>query len=194
MPTTTSVRTTCLQRWQFPHIKHFLALPELKALHVVSFFFKLKEYFPNLSGKLIFVPNLKQLEIFSNFSCMFLNPNIFFFNLNSNWSNLLYLWNLQEQVKKAFCYQKLFWPFTVRTNCSSDLKFFPNSRPSGSNFKKFSWSQEQFFLTVGQNNFGNKIPWLLFFLYVNMSNLNVNPSKSSTIWLHNNEFIKWYCK
>ena len=26
--------------------------------------------------------------------------------------------NLQEQVKKTFCYQKLFWPFTVQTNCS----------------------------------------------------------------------------
>ena len=29
---------------------------------------------------------------------------------------------LQEQVKKAFCYQKLFWPFTVWINCSGDLK------------------------------------------------------------------------
>ena len=27
-----------------------------------------------------------------------------------------------------------------------------------SSFKSFSWSLEQFFLTVGQNNFGNKIP------------------------------------
>ena len=54
--------------------------------------------------------------------------------------------NLQEQVKKAFCYQKLFRPFTVWTNFSSDLK-------------KFSRSLEQFILTVGQNNFGNKIPF-----------------------------------
>ena len=64
---------------------------------------------------------------------------------------------LQEQVKKTFCYQKLFWPFTVRTNCSSILKIFTNSRSSASSFKKLSWSLEQFFLTVGQNNFGNKI-------------------------------------
>ena len=64
--------------------------------------------------------------------------------------------NLQEQVKKAFCYQKLFWPFTVWINCSSDLNFFFNSRPSASNFKSFSQSLEQFFLKVGQNNFGNK--------------------------------------
>ena len=33
-----------------------------------------------------------------------------------------------------------------------------NSRHS--NFKSFSWSPEHFFLTVGQNNFGNKIPFL----------------------------------
>ena len=38
--------------------------------------------------------------------------------------------NLQEQIKKAFCYQILFSTFTVRTF---------------------------FFLTVGQSNFGNEI-------------------------------------
>ena len=38
--------------------------------------------------------------------------------------------------------------------------FFANSRPSVSNFKSFSQSLDQFFLTVGQNNFGNKIPFL----------------------------------
>ena len=75
--------------------------------------------------------------------------------------------NLQEQVKKAFCYQKLFWPFTVWINFSSDLKIFANSRPSASNFKTFSRSLEQFFLTVGQNNFGNKIPMLaIWILYI----------------------------
>ena len=36
-------------------------------------------------------------------------------NLNSNSSNLLDLRNLQEQVKRAFCYHKFFWPFTVQT-------------------------------------------------------------------------------
>ena len=79
----------------------------------------------------------------------------------------------QEQVKKAFCYQKLFWPFTVWINCSSDLKNFASFQPSASNFTSFSWSLEQFFLTVGQNNFGNKIPlfwsdqFLLFFRIAN---------------------------
>ena len=52
--------------------------------------------------------------------------------------------NLQEQVKKAFCYQKLFWPFTAWINCSSDLKNFANSRPSASNFKSICQSLEYF--------------------------------------------------
>ena len=53
----------------------------------------------------------------------------------------------------------MFWPFTVSINCSSHPKYFANSWPSASNFKCFSQSLEQFFLTVGQNNFGNKIPF-----------------------------------
>ena len=55
---------------------------------------------------------------------------------------------LQEQVRKASCYRKLFWPFTVRINCSSHLKIFENSWPRIS----------KVFLTVGKNNFSNKIP------------------------------------
>ena len=39
---------------------------------------------------------------FLTFPAFFLNPNIFS-NLNTNWSNLLDMRNLQEQVKKAFC-------------------------------------------------------------------------------------------
>ena len=37
---------------------------------------------------------------------------------------------------------------------------FTNSWPSTSNFKMGSQSLEQFFLTAGQNNVGNKIPFL----------------------------------
>ena len=69
--------------------------------------------------------------------------------------------NLQEQVKKAFCYQKFFWPFTVWINCSSDLRNIANSWPSASNFKSFSRSLVQFFLKVVQNNFDNKIPFFV---------------------------------
>ena len=83
-------------------------------------------------------------------------------------SNLLDMRNLQEQVKKAFCYQKLFWPFTAWINCSSDLKYFANSRLSAYNFKIFTRSVEQFFLTVSQNNFGNKIPFMLH-MYISAS-------------------------
>ena len=92
---------------------------------------------------------------------MFLNLNIFF----PIWILIVLIYlldmrSLQEQVKKAFCYQKLFWPFTVWINCSSDLK----------HFKSLSRSLEQFFLTVGQNNFGNKIPFsvLTSFIFYRM--------------------------
>ena len=100
-----------------------------------------------------------QMLSFLTFPACFSIP-IISSNLNSNCSNLLDMRNLQEQVKKAFCYQKLFWSFTVWINCFSDLKNFANSRPTALNFKSFSRSLEQFFLTVGQNNFGNKIPLL----------------------------------
>ena len=80
--------------------------------------------------------------------------------MNSNCSNLLDMRNLVEQVKKAFCNHKLFWPFTVWIHCPSDLKNVANSPPSALNYKSFSRSLEQFFLTVGQNSFGNKIPFV----------------------------------
>ena len=53
------------------------------------------------------------------------------------------------------------------------LKNFANSLPSASNFKSFSRPLEQFFLTVVQNNFGNKIPFL----------------KNS--WIHIKSFTSW---
>ena len=100
------------------------------------------------------VSSLEQI-IFSNFSCMFLSPNCFCqFELNC--SNFIDLRNLQEQVKRVLCCKKLFWPFTDQANCSNYLKIFANTRPSALNFKSFSWSLQQLFLTVGQNNFCNK--------------------------------------
>ena len=61
----------------------------------------------------------------------------------------------------------MFWPFTLWINCSSDLKHLANSWPSALNFKSFSRSLQQFFLTVGQNNFSNKIPDLFLLLIHN---------------------------
>ena len=78
---------------------------------------------------------------------------IFFSNLNYDCSILLDIKNLQEQVKKAFCYWKLFWPFSVWINCSSHLKNFANSQPSALNFKSFSRSLEIFFLTARSEQF-----------------------------------------
>ena len=95
--------------------------------------------------------------------------------------------NLQEQVKKAFCYQKLFCPFTVWMNCSSDLKIFADSQPSASNFKSFSQSLDQFFLTVHQNNFVNKISftliWLQFFKFQPITMKLYNQDCRSGLWV-----------
>ena len=82
--------------------------------------------------------------------------------MNSNCPNLLELWETsRNKLKKTFCYQKLFWPFIVQMNCSSDVKIFAqilDLQPRIS--KSFSQSLEHFFLTVSQDNFGNKIPIL----------------------------------
>ena len=56
---------------------------------------------------------IKLEKMFSNFSCMFLNPK-FFSNLNSNCSNLLDMRNLQEQKLKKH---------SVTKNCF-DLSLF----------------------------------------------------------------------
>ena len=66
-------------------------------------------------------------------------------------------------------------------NCSSGLKIFANSRPSASNFKSFSQSLEHFFfLTVGQNNFVNKIPLngkMFVWMESSIDKPQINPSK-----------------
>ena len=71
--------------------------------------------------------------------------------MNHNCSIFLDLRNLQEQVKKEFRFR----------NCS-DLSLFKKIVVA-SNFIFFR-SLEHFFLTVGQNNFGNKIPLFTFFI------------------------------
>ena len=73
--------------------------------------------------------NSYDINLFLTFPACFWIP-IIFSNLNLNCSNKLDMMNLQEQVKKAICCQKLFWPFTVWINCSNDLKIFSHSWPS----------------------------------------------------------------
>ena len=48
----------------------------------------------------------------------------------------------------------------MRKNCSSDREKIMKFEAEGREFAKFSRSLEQFFLTVSQNNFGNKIQFL----------------------------------
>ena len=90
---------------------------------------------------------------------------------------------LSGTSQKALCYQKLFWSFTARTDCSSYLKFFANSWPSASNFKSFSQSLEHFFLTVGQNNFDNKIPKLYFALTFELHDCLFHKLTQGGIWV-----------
>ena len=78
----------------------------------------------------------------------------------SIWGQYFFQKIVKKKVRKEFCYQRLFWPFTVWINCSSDLNFFFKFSAFSLEYS-FSRSLEQFFLTVGQNNFGNKIPNLI---------------------------------
>ena len=61
-------------------------------------------------------------------------------NQNLTWQLQSYSKDRERSVargQKAFCYQKLFLPFTVWTICSSDLKINENSRPSHSRSEQF---------------------------------------------------------
>ena len=102
----------------------------------------------NTFKRLFWTDTLTVKYFFLTFPACFYIP-IFFSSLSCNCSNLFDERNLQGQVKKAFCYQLLFWPFTVWINCSVISKFLQIPRLQHRNFKSFSRSQEQFFLTVG---------------------------------------------
>ena len=85
-----------------------------------------------------------------NSSPKFLNPNCFS-NLNSN--VLLDLTDLQVHVIKNSVSKTVPTFHWTQINCSTDLKLFAN-------FLRISnvFLDQIFFLTVVQNNFGNKIP------------------------------------
>ena len=68
-------------------------------------------------------------------------------NLNSN---CYILWNLRNLQEQAFRSQKVFCPFTVQTNRSSDLK-------------KKSQSLKYLFLSGGQNNLVTKYHFFLLY-------------------------------
>ena len=63
--------------------------------------------------------------------------------------------NLQEQVNPKWTGFFGGQSWTVWINWSSDLK-------------NISWSLEQFFLAVGQNNFGNKIPFFTSHIFLDL--------------------------
>ena len=110
--------------------------------------------------------------------------------LNSYCSNLFDMRNLQEQVKKSFCYQKLFPHFTVWINCSSDLKKFSNSRPSASNFY-FFFIFITTFLTVCQNDFCIIITFLLKLQFLISSGNQMLYGSHRWKWKQYNSTIDW---
>ena len=61
----------------------------------------------------------------AEYFCRFRNPNIYS-NLNYVCANVLFLRNLQEQAKKAFCFKNCtdHWPFTVRTILETKCHYF----------------------------------------------------------------------
>ena len=79
---------------------------------------------------------------FSNFSCRFLNPNFFPIRIVIV---LRFQRKLQEQVQKKFCFKNLI------LNILQILGLKPRIS------KVFLDHSNIFLLTVGQNNFGNKI-------------------------------------
>ena len=80
-------------------------------------------------------------QTFSNFSCMFLNPNIFF----------------QFEFKLFWFIRYLVLAFHCLNNLFQGTQWFWKFLAFSLEFQSFSRSLEQFFLTVGQNCFGNKI-------------------------------------
>ena len=102
-----------------------------------------------------------KLNYFLTFPACFRIP-IFFSNLNSNCSNLSYLGNLQEQVKKAFC-TKNCPDLSLNEQIVLVISKFFGLQSQISN--SIVQSLKQFFShnTVDQNNFGSKIPFLFCF-------------------------------
>ena len=106
--------------------------------------------------------------------------------MNYNCSIFLDLRNLQEQIKKVFCYQKLSWLFTVWI-----IQKFCKFSAFSLGILKFCSITRTFFLTVGQTNFGNKIPypWMtdafflrIKFLILQYCYLRFNKMIFSEIW------------
>ena len=62
------------------------------------------------------------------------------------------------EISQNFVAFSEYMNFTKNCSDLSLFKNFANSWPSAWNLKSFSRSLEYFFLTVGQNNFGKKIP------------------------------------
>ena len=107
-------------------------------------------------GDIYLALHLVERISFSNFSCRFLIPNdCFQFEFKLFWCTI----RSEEppgKSKNAFCFKKCL---DLLLFDQIDLVISKKSQSSAFNFKSFSRSLEHFFLTEGQNNFWNKIPF-----------------------------------
>ena len=112
-----------------------------------------------------FWSSIDHFKSLSNFSCMFLNPNIFF----RIWIIIVLIYEIWDTSRNKLK------KHSVTKNCS-DISLFEWIVLVISSFFQ---SLEQFFFTVGKNNFGNKIPFLcVFFLLF----LAYYPSCQCQLW------------
>ena len=107
---------------------------------------------------------------------MFLNANIFS-KVNFNCSNLKDMRNLQEQVEKSILLPNIVLNFSLFEQIFLVIPKF---------LQIFFLILEQFFLKVGQNNFGNKLPFLTFSAELCKYNERSGQSKTrmGKLWLN----------
>ena len=96
------------------------------------------------------------------------------------------IWEQEEQVKKSILLPKNVLTFPCLNKFMQILGFQPQI------FKTFSRSLEQFFLTVGQNNFGNKIPLPTLFPNCRLDGYFCPGCLFNICWKGNYWILHWY--
>ena len=85
---------------------------------------------------------------------------------------------------QSYLFQKSFWPFSAWINCSSAFIFFFCLQPWIPKvfFLNHNYTEQFFFLTEGQDNFGNKIPYVSLAAEKGLRQSVLELTKPGTIW------------
>ena len=109
--------------------------------------------------------------------------------------------NLPKQFKKGILLLKIVLTFHYLNKLFKWSQKFCKFSAFSLEFQNFSWSLEFFFLTVGQNNFGNKIPYLnlsmkyfLYFRHFTLCWYVSKPSRRSRWTSRYKGNHRWSCK